>query len=258
MVVDDIHGSRWDVVLRGGWHALESYEGDVFRWARNNALILVSTFEAQRQRVSFDLEPGPSVTARPFQLLVFDASGARIFDETFAGRRTASLDVAMTKPTVHVLRLFAPGGGNVRGLDVRALDFRVFRIAVETLYDVVPAASGYEVGTGWYPLESFGGENYRWVDNDARLVVWEDTETPLELELEPGPGVGYRPFALTVLGERGEVVASTMVSGRERVAVPVGGGHARPRQLTLHIEAGGEASPGDGRALNFRAFCVRP
>ena len=54
--------------------------------------------------------------------------------------------------------------------DARILNFRILRIAVaRQAAEVVPVGSGYKVGTGWYPLETFNGESFRWVNNDAML-----------------------------------------------------------------------------------------
>jgi hypothetical protein len=125
----DIQGGRWNILLRNGWHALEAYDGETFRWAVSDATILVPTFEKANLILDLFLEPGPGVRGRPFDLQIFDSSDTCIFEDLMSARKRISLSLISYEPTVHVLRLHAPGGGSVAGLDVRVLDFRVFSIA---------------------------------------------------------------------------------------------------------------------------------
>lgn len=256
MAIQDICGTQWDVVLRFGWHQLESYAGLVFRWARSNADCVLFTFEAARQRVSIDLEPGPGFGVRPFTLIVFDAKGERRFTEEFTGRKTVSFTVTATGPTVHVLRLYVPGAGERATADPRVLDFRVFGIRLEPEpADVVEPASSCRVGGGWHPLERWEGERFRWVDNDARIIVDDAEVRALELELEPGPGMGGEPLDLSVYEPGGRSVGTYRLGGRERIAVPLPAERERPFEVVLRCEGGGNPTPGDARILNFRAFC---
>jgi hypothetical protein len=254
--IEDIYGTRWEIALGPGWHDLEAHDGTVFRWAASNAECTVSTFRPARQRVTFDLEAGPGVGGTAFRLTVFDQNGDRRFDEHVGGRRTVALTVTATGPTVHVLRLHAEGGGLRGAADVRVLDFRVFRIAVEAEPgDVVAFASGCRVGSGWYPLESWEGTRFRWADNDARIVVERADATVLELDLEPGPGTAGRPLDLVATARHGESLGAFRLRGRERITVPLPPVAERPFEVVLHGEGGGETTPGEARILNFRAFC---
>ena len=259
MAIEDIYGTHWDIGLRHGWHALESHAGTMFRWARNNAECVVFTFEAARQRISIDLEPGPAHGEQPFTLIVFDASGERKLTADFTGRKTVSFTVTATGPTVHALRLHVPRRGTLATDDPRSLDFRVFRIRVEREpEDVVATASGCRVGDGWYPLERWHGARFRWADNDARIVVGDAAARSLELELEPGPGLGGEPLELSVNEPGGSSFGSYRLAGRQRIAVPLPADCDRPFEVVLHCEGGGNATPGESRILNFRAFCGTP
>ena len=64
---------------------------------------------------------------------------------------------------------------------------------------------GLFVGEGWYPFESFGGNTFHWVDNDATLILTRPSgsQATLSLEIEPGPGLGLQPFTLQVRDECG-------------------------------------------------------
>lgn len=256
MAILDVYGDHWDVVLRGNWHQLENDNGEPHRWACNNAVCLVSTFKPARQRLTFDVMPGPGVVAPSFVLNVIDSHGERRLVETLTGRTTASFVLVATRPTVHALRLFAPGGGHQAGVDSRILDFCVFRIGLEPEPEVVAPASGCRIGSGWHALESFDGSSFRWVENDARIVVEDGDSTSLELELEAGPGVGAEGFDLTARFDRGEEAQTYRIENRTRIAIPLSFGPSRPREILLHTEDGGLRIPGDERVLNFRAFCV--
>jgi hypothetical protein len=254
--IEDIYGMRWEIALGQGWHELESLGGTSFRWAMSNAECTVSTFRPGRQRVTFDLEPGPGVGDAECRLTIFDEHGDRRFDEPVLGRRFVPLTLDATGPTVHIIRLHVAGGGARDAADIRVLDFRVFGITLEAVpADVVAVASGCHVGAGWYPIEVWNGTRFRWVDNDARIVVERSGPCALELDLEPGPGTAGRPLELTVTGRDGARLGAFRLRGRERIAVPLPPEAERPFEVILHGEGGGEATPGDARVLNFRAFC---
>ena len=61
------------------------------------------------------------------------------------------------------------------------------------------AAARVDFGTGWYPLETFGGQTFRWANNDARITV-RAKNTKLNkaiVDVEPGPGeAGIRPSCI--------------------------------------------------------------
>jgi hypothetical protein len=259
VAIEDICGRQWDVVLRHGWYQLESHAGTTFRWAQSDAECVLFTFEAAHQRVSFDLEPGPGYGERPFTLIVFDAGGERKLVDEIAGRKTVSFTVTAAKPTVHVLRLHVPDPSRPATADPRNLDFRVFGIRLEREpEDVVAAASGCRVGDGWYPIERWDGTRFRWAHNDARIIVDDTAASTVELDVEPGPGMGGEPLHLNVRAPGGRDVGAYRLAGRERIAVPLPDACERPAEIVLHCEGGGNLTPGDARILNFRAFCGAP
>jgi hypothetical protein len=110
-------------------------------------------------------------------------------------------------------------------------------------------------GKGWHGLEQAGAERFRWVSQDAEIVVRTTVGRPnLALLVEPGPGVGYRPFHLLVTLANGEVVARALVKGLTYVKVPVPGWRGRVTALCLTTEEGGLPVAGEPRILNFRIF----
>ncbi len=114
------------------------------------------------------------------------------------------------------------------------------------------------VGTGWFEPETFKGDTFRWVSNDARLNVARLRSTPLIVKLlvEPGPGLGLKPFELKVLDAASHPVATLKVAGRQFVSFELPGGKPGVDCLTLHLDEGGKPAHGDSRILNFRVFKI--
>jgi hypothetical protein len=123
-----------------------------------------------------------------------------------------------------------------------------------------PAAFRLHLGQNWYPYEDYHSETFRWVNNDAEVMV-----TPpdsgiyrLSLEVEPGPGLASKPFTLFLQNEAGQTVAQTEVRGRETVWLMLP--RLAPEQdhlFRLHIDGGGLPTPNDPRLLNFRVFWMK-
>jgi hypothetical protein len=83
--------------------------------------------------------------------------------------------------------------------------------------DIAAPDSGIYFGDGWSTLEQYSpDEKFRWVDNDAQVVVDlpSDPAPPLIVELEPGPGVSRQPFILQVRDAADLVLAETLVAQR--------------------------------------------
>jgi hypothetical protein len=114
------------------------------------------------------------------------------------------------------------------------------------------------LGSGWYPLETFKEETFRWVDNDAEILVERPSgrRRSLSLELEPGPGIGATPFELRVFDELGRLLATVAAFGRETATIEVATSPKSPVLLRLHVEGERRVMPGDPRMLNFRVFRV--
>jgi hypothetical protein len=129
----------------------------------------------------------------------------------------------------------------------------------EALPEVVPLSAGFRLGRGgWYVLEEAAGAVFRWVRNDAEILVTDADARTLELELEPGPGMRFGPFVLSVRDERGEELLSTQISSRRRLDIALPEGARVPYALTLHAEGGGVTVAGFTRVLNFRVFQIAP
>jgi hypothetical protein len=248
----DIIPTTNDVALGSGWGRLETYRGEVFRWVANDAIVYVATLKRVDHQVQIHIEPGPGVGLKPFQLHVFDGD-AIAAELNVKGRQSVSVMLPAGEPTVHKLRLHTAEGGKAAPNDARILNFRILRIAVaRQAAEVVPVGSGYKVGTGWYPLETFNGESFRWVNNDAMLEAGAAAIPELQLEVEPGPGFGMSPFVLQVFDQAGAPVGSFEVKQRQLIEIKLPSEVKLPTNLRLHVEGGGRMSSGDNRIMNFR------
>jgi hypothetical protein len=119
--------------------------------------------------------------------------------------------------------------------------------------DIVSPERGITLGGNWFPRELSGAEPFRWVDNDAELIVAQPGEVSLSLDVEPGPGVDGEAFRLDIRDAAGATLASTIVERRSTVSLtlPV----TRPdAHVFLHTDYGGAKIASDLRTLNFRVF----
>ncbi len=255
----DIIPTTNDIALGTGWDRLETYRGENFRWISNDAILHVAVLKRIEHQILLQIEPGPGVGLKPFTLKVLDESGATISDIDVKGRQTVSFSLPISGPRVFSLKLHTADGGKTAPNDPRVLNFRVFKVEIKRLpADVVVAGSGLRLGSGWYPLETFGGESFRWVNNDAVIEVGADAPRNIELELEPGPGLDLKPFTLTVFDQAGNQVQSSPVSGRVPLTIKLPPTLRLPTSIRLHVDGGGKSSNHDARIMNFRVFEANP
>ena len=122
--------------------------------------------------------------------------------------------------------LHVDGGGHPTPGDPRILNARVFwmrqddaaAISLAPRRDIL-CSEGILLGGGWHPFEYYGGGTFRWFENEAELTVVAPAAGTviLEMMVEPGPGVGCRPFTLQVRDEGGSTLAQAEVRRRETV-----------------------------------------
>jgi hypothetical protein len=120
--------------------------------------------------------------------------------------------------------------------------------------DFLPPGMRARWKTGWYPLEYFKGETFRWMQKRGE-VVWlspDQSSGHLVLHVEPGPAVGFKPCQVEICDQRGEVINVQEVRGRSTIRIPISGGLA----ASLEVRGGGSPknAPGDPRTLALRVF----
>jgi hypothetical protein len=240
----DITANGPVLALGKGWYPVEKEHNQLFRWATERADFRLAVLDEAPYRLLLHVEPGPGVELKPFLLSVFDDDDKPLRRVQVVGRERVTLDIPAQKPGVHRFTLRAEGGGKRIAGDPRSLDFRVFEFrATPGELDIAPPT--VRLLKGWYPLETFNGETFRWVTNDAILSV-PDGQPPFDVEVESGPGLEYKPFPLEVRGNGDPSIVT--VERRCAVRFPGGG------EYTLHVNGGGKTSAGDPRVLNFRVF----
>jgi hypothetical protein len=122
--------------------------------------------------------------------------------------------------------------------------------------DIVDDTNDLGLGKNWYLYETFGGQTFRWVDNNAEIVV-KNPQTNVKdvaLELEAGPSLGTKKFTLQIV-ENGKTVATLPVNGHQWVLARVPAHRGSPTTFALHVNGGGKKTS-DPRILNFRVFTV--
>jgi hypothetical protein len=250
-------GNGGTLSLGSNWGQYETYHGESFRWVRNDAEIVLGGGSGEA-RVAIACEGGPSLGRRTFPLFVLDASHRQVDHVVCsgAGRRTEMLLPSGAAPVRYFLHVDG-GGRPVRG-EQRILNFRVFGLddlRGAAAADVVDPRSGVRLGAGWYPVEHYKGQTFRWMDGDGQIFVGASgaTRGALRLLLEVGPSVGAPSASLTVRDRRGAAVFVSVLKGRAAVTIPVQL-EAGENAFTLAIASANKPVPADRRRLNLRLF----
>jgi hypothetical protein len=119
--------------------------------------------------------------------------------------------------------------------------------------DIVSPERGITIGANWFTREMSGEEPFRWVENDAELIIARPGEALLALDIEPGPGLEMEPFPLEIRDAAGAVMASTLVERRSDLTLSLQLAEANSH-VFLHTDYGGAKIASDLRTLNFRIF----
>ncbi|GAC1313642.1 MAG: hypothetical protein NVSMB2_01860 [Chloroflexota bacterium] len=118
---------------------------------------------------------------------------------------------------------------------------------------------GVFIGRGWYPLERFGGETFRWVAQAGDIVVTSPSRSRglLRLQVEPGPALADQQLSLEIADAGGHVVAAGRFARRDWFDIDIAfGDDTTVQQFTVRSLSHAVPTPGDGRVLNFRVFSV--
>jgi hypothetical protein len=112
-----------------------------------------------------------------------------------------------------------------------------------------------QLGSGWGQLETFKKQTFRWIDNDAQVLVKSTSSGDLALavKVEPGPGLGGKGL-LKLIDASGRQVGAEAIDHETtiRFYVPVEAG--KMSEFRLHMDGGGKRIASDPRILNFRVF----
>ncbi len=106
------------------------------------------------------------------------------------------------------------GDGRTVGAQLKFLGFEPAK-STGSPVDIVQGPN-LQLGSGWGPIEIFHREHFRWVENDAQILITPQKTGDLEvsMEVEAGPGVGGQCL-LKALDVSGRQVAAVLVEGSE-------------------------------------------
>ena len=113
------------------------------------------------------------------------------------------------------------------------------------------------IWNNWGPLEDWGGRRFRWVNNDAELLLFSPSEETrsLILELERGPSLP--PAGATVIAYvNGAPSDTATITGFHRAMMRLPDVLQKENLVRLHVTAEGKPSENDPRVLNFRVFRI--
>jgi hypothetical protein len=124
--------------------------------------------------------------------------------------------------------------------------------------DIVADSPDIALGTGWHAPERDAGGAFRWAGEDAvvHVAALRPLRHALNLLVEPGPGVGMRPFELTAQLAGGGDLGTVLVSSKQLVTFALPPQSPRVFSVVLRAAGGGRTYRRDPRVLNFRAFDV--
>jgi hypothetical protein len=122
----DIASSGSGILLGPGWFAPERFETTgCFRWAQEQAEILLDASAGSLTRLTVDLEPGPATGGRPLDLEVLTDDGRSVARVTIDTRTHLQLRLPAPAPRRLVFRAW--GTFASPSTNPRTLCFRVFR-----------------------------------------------------------------------------------------------------------------------------------
>jgi hypothetical protein len=121
------------LAVGAGWSFVETSSGQVYRWADNDAEIVVTRPSGRRRRLRLDLESGPSLEWQAFALEVLDEDGRVLLRRTMAPSDVLRLRLPLAAGTsFRCFRLRVPSRDlPASDEDPRVLNFRATRIDFE-------------------------------------------------------------------------------------------------------------------------------
>ena len=258
---NDIVRSGDGVRLGSGWYPVEHYKNTLFRWVTNDAEVTACP-DANNRTLSLLLERGPSIGPGRFVLHIRGNRGDNATATVKPGQyvKVAVRDGAPAETFVlHADTRNRPVPRDKRMLNFRALAIILGSSAGNCKNEIVFDGSPLALGANWYSYETFNGQSFRWVNNNAQVKLTAAQTKPfvLEAEVEPGPALGGAPLQIAVRDGAGKLLArNAPVRGSSYVEFRLPAEPANT-MLTLSVNSRNAASGRDKRTLNFRVFGLK-
>lgn len=232
-----------------------------FRWANNDAEITACPDVNDRTLVVY-LEPGPAAGRKPLPVTLVGNRGDRA-QTIVRGRQYVKVTIGSGVPAetfaIHVVSPNLPTPHDTRTLNFRAFNIFLGAYVNDCKHAIIDDGSQLKLGSNWYPYETYNGESFSWVNNNAhiRLTAPQSRPFTLEMAVEPGPSLGGSPLRINMLDAAGKTVAQTQpVPGRSYIDIPLPASPAGTI-YTLHVDSKNAPVLHDKRTLNFRVFNVK-
>ncbi|MGC8484330.1 MAG: hypothetical protein ACP5O6_01650 [Candidatus Baltobacteraceae bacterium] len=247
--------------LGSGWYAFQHYKGLAFRWADNNAEFTACPSGSHRS-VSMLIQPGPGVGSKPFKMTVTGNQGDAL-TTMVNGVRPIRIrirkGVAAETFVLHAHSKNLPTPHDPRILNYRALVIGIHSPITACRDGIRFDGSPIALGKNWYTLEHYQGQTFRWVNDNAQVVLTKAQPSPftLEAEVAAGPSLAGAPLEIAVQGANGKtLVEQGPIAGRRYVEFHL---PAQPKGavLVLHVRSADAKVPHDPRTLNFRVFSLK-
>ncbi len=137
-------------------------------------------------------------------------------------------------------------------------------IKEEAVKDIISKKDSLNIflGTGWFPLEEYDKQTYRWTGKDAAEIILnniDERDKIAEIELEPGPGCGSAPLDIKIFNKN-QLIKSDVVEGRKKIQfqIPQEAITKENKQVILRLVTKTENKKiaSDPRILNYRVFNI--
>ncbi len=123
--------------------------------------------------------------------------------------------------------------------------------------DVVDPGEGIRFGAGWYGVERYAEEPFRWLADEAEIVFEKprDAESTLLLDVEAGPSARGGALSVEVVDREGAVLAAATIQGREKLRLHMPDGISSG-SVRLRLRGDWVALLHDVRFLMLRVFKI--
>lgn len=259
------------VLLGLDWYPYEIYRGESFRWVgKDTSEIILNSINKRNHSLLLNLEPGPGCGTEPLKLEILYRNKI-LQSGIISGRKNFEIQIPKEMynnyPSQKIFKIVSNGNLKVPS-DPRVLSYRVFNISLAKVGskkgDIINEnyLNQIEIGKGWYSIEKYKGESFRWVGKDTSEIILYDVDKKhqsLLLGLEPGPGCGNEPLKLLIL-YKNKIIQKGIISGRKNLEIQLPKEASTDFQsemvLKLLTENGNYEIASDPRILNYRVFDV--
>lgn len=251
----------------------------VFRWIgdrRNGSVLIdVSNRSQESNYLNFCAMSGPGIGNVPFELRLIDGNKIAIGTFTIGDYSCNSINVSNNPPPYTLIH--NEKAEFISSLDRRKLVYKIMKIGfsksdeTEFLYyntsgspDIVNrkntllnSSVKVRLGANWYPYEKYQGESFRWVSNDAEIVVSGPVGlNTLSVLVESGPSAGIDGVDLRIINAENADLGQCHVDGRKSCTFTLNIEHEGPNSFRFKTNSNFKRLDGDPRVLNFRVFDI--